>query len=64
MRRGDTLYFLGPEGRIRHTGIYLGDGQYIHAASPVVAVNSLDPADANYDARRHAAFAFARRVWD
>ena len=31
MRRGDTMYFIGPEGRVRHTGIYLGDGRFVHA---------------------------------
>ncbi len=64
MKRGDTLYFVGAEGRVRHTGIYLGDGQFIHAVSPVVTINSFNPQDDNYDPRRHASFAFARRVWD
>jgi gamma-D-glutamyl-L-lysine dipeptidyl-peptidase len=64
MRRGDTLYFVGAEGRVRHTGLYLGDGKYIHAGSPTVMINSLIPGEENYDERRHAAFAFARRVWE
>jgi cell wall-associated NlpC family hydrolase len=64
MRRGDTIYFVGPEGRVRHTGIYLGENQYIHAGSPVVMINSFKPGDENYDEGRHKAFAFARRLWD
>ena len=31
MRRGDTLYFLGADGKIRHTAIYLGDDRYLQA---------------------------------
>lgn len=64
MRRGDTLYFLNPQGRISHTGLYLGDDQFIHAVSPVVVVNSFNPNDKNYDPARHASFAFARRLWE
>lgn len=64
MRRGDTLYFLNPQGRISHTGLYLGNDQYIHAVSPVVTVNSFNPDDKNYDPARHASFAFARRLWE
>jgi cell wall-associated NlpC family hydrolase len=64
MRRGDTLYFLNPQGRISHTGLYLGDDQYIHAVSPVVRINSFNPEDENYDLPRHASFAFARRLWE
>jgi cell wall-associated NlpC family hydrolase len=64
MRRGDTLYFLNPQGRISHTGLYLGDDQFIHAVSPVVTIGSFNPADKNYDPARHASFAFARRLWE
>jgi cell wall-associated NlpC family hydrolase len=64
LRRGDTLYFLGDDGKIRHTGLYLGDDQFVQAVSPVVRINSFNPEDANYDARRHASFAFAKRLLD
>jgi cell wall-associated NlpC family hydrolase len=64
MRRGDTLYFINPQGRISHTGLYLGDDQFIHAVSPVVVINSFNPDDKNYDPARHASFAFAKRVWE
>jgi hypothetical protein len=64
MRRGDTLYFINPQGRISHTGLYLGDNQFIHAVSPVVVTGSFNPDDKNYDPARHASFAFARRLWE
>jgi cell wall-associated NlpC family hydrolase len=64
LRRGDTLYFLGDDGKIRHTGIYLGDNHYMHAVIPVARINSFNPADKDYDGKRHAAFAFAKRPVD
>jgi cell wall-associated NlpC family hydrolase len=64
MRRGDTLYFINPQGKISHTGLYLGDDQFIHAVSPVVRINSFNPNDKNYDPARHASFAFGRRLWE
>jgi cell wall-associated NlpC family hydrolase len=64
LRRGDTLYFLGDDGKIRHTGIYLGGNHYMHAVVPVARINSFNPADKDYDAKRHAAFAFAKRPVD
>jgi gamma-D-glutamyl-L-lysine dipeptidyl-peptidase len=64
LRRGDTLYFLGGDGKIRHTGIYLGDDHYMHAVMPVVRINSFNPADEAYDVKRHEAFAFAKRPVD
>jgi hypothetical protein len=64
IRRGDTLYFLGPKGNISHTGIYLGGGDYLEATSPVVTVTSIRPGAENYDARRDATFAFAKRLLD
>lgn len=64
MRRGDTLYFLGSDGKIRHTAIYLGDDHYLQAVMPVVRVSSFNPNDPDYDAHRHASFAFAKRLLD
>jgi cell wall-associated NlpC family hydrolase len=64
LRRGDTLYFLGEDGKIRHTGLYLGDNRYLHACEPVVRINSFNPADKDYAADRHATFAFAKRLLD
>jgi len=64
LRRGDTLYFLGSFGRIRHTGIYLGGDRFLHAVSPQVRINSFNPEHSDYDVRRHESFAFAKRVVD
>ncbi len=62
LRRGDTLYFLGEHGKIRHTGIYLGDQRYIEAVRPVVRYSSFDPASAEYGKRGDARFCFGKRV--
>ncbi|MEX2308876.1 MAG: C40 family peptidase [Pirellulales bacterium] len=64
LRRGDTLYFLGDDGKIRHTGLYLGGDRFLHAVSPVVRISSFNPEHEDYDARRHASFAFAKRLLD
>jgi hypothetical protein len=62
LRRGDTLYFLGADGRIRHTALYLGEHQYLEAVSPKVTITSFCQGDDNYDAQRDASFVFAKRV--
>lgn len=64
LRRGDTLYFLGRPGRITHTGIYLGNDQYIEAVTPTVRISSLNREDANYSRRGDATLAFAKRLVD
>jgi gamma-D-glutamyl-L-lysine dipeptidyl-peptidase len=64
MRRGDTMYFLGDDGKIRHTAIYLGDDHYLNAEVPVVRIGSINPAHKEYDERRHKSFAFAKRLVD
>jgi len=63
LRRGDTLYFLGPHGRIRHTALYLGGDRYLQAEMPAVNIRSFNPSHADYDARRAASFAFGKRLW-
>jgi LysM repeat protein len=43
---GDRLYFVSRSGRINHTGIYIGDGRFVHASSrrDCVAIDALgDP---------------------
>jgi gamma-D-glutamyl-L-lysine dipeptidyl-peptidase len=64
LRRGDTLYFLGSDGKIRHTGLYLGDDQFLQAVSPRVRINSFNPKDDNYDDAHFKNFAFAKRLID
>ena len=62
LRRGDTLYFLGRTGKISHTAIYLGGGEYLEAVRPVVRRTSFDPSDENFHAGREASFCFAKRL--
>ena len=64
LRRGDVLFFLGRRGFVAHTGIYLGDGQFVEAADEGVQVRSLREADANYKAKRAEGFCFAKRILD
>jgi len=44
LQPGDRLYFINRSGRINHTAIYIGDGQFIHASSNrgCVAIDSLN----------------------
>ena len=62
MRRGDTMYFIGNDGKIRHTAIYLGGERYLNAEVPRVRIGSVNPAHKDYDQRRHKSFAFAKRL--
>jgi hypothetical protein len=64
MRRGDTLYFLGSDGKIRHTALYLGDDQFLQAVVPKVVVSSFNPKHENYDEDHRKSFAFAKRLID
>ncbi len=64
LRRGDTLYFLGEHGKIRHTALYLGDNRYIEAVRPVVRYSSFDPASPEYSERGDARFCFGKRILD
>jgi len=62
LRKGDLVYFLGSSGRITHTAIYAGDGQYIEASGKV-KYSSLNPEDDNYDKGRDEGFCFAKRLF-
>ncbi|MCX7919362.1 MAG: C40 family peptidase [bacterium] len=62
LQPGDTLYFANRSGRITHTGIYLGNNEFIHATEPVVTVGSLDPKSKNYAEKHAAGFVLARRI--
>jgi cell wall-associated NlpC family hydrolase len=64
LRPGDTLYFLGRNGRITHTALYFGDGQYLESVRPCVRYASFSLQDENYDRQRDASFCFARRLFD
>ena len=53
LQRGDLVFFGNTStGNITHVGIYLGEGQIIHA-SHLVRVNSLIPGDENYYENAH-----------
>jgi gamma-D-glutamyl-L-lysine dipeptidyl-peptidase len=62
MRRGDTLYFVGSDGRIRHTALYLGDDLFLQAVVPRVTISSFNAGHENYDAGHVRSFAFAKRL--
>lgn len=64
MRRGDTLYFLADDGKIRHTALYLGDGKFLQAVMPKVRISSFNPQDDEYDEDHQKSFAFAKRLLD
>jgi SH3-like domain-containing protein len=45
LRAGDLLFFGEPDQRITHTGMYIGDGQFIHATAyqqPAVQISRLE----------------------
>ena len=66
---GDFLFFGtnardGESEKIRHVGIYLGDGQFIHsgADNPGVMIQSLLPGEAGFAPHRRETFVRARRM--
>ncbi|QEG35101.1 C40 family peptidase [Bythopirellula goksoeyrii] len=63
LRRGDTLYFVGPHGKIRHTALYLGDDQFLEAEMPRVTISSFNREHENYSPKRDASFVFGKRLW-
>lgn len=58
---GDLLYFGKKSGRITHAGLYMGNLKFIHEEG-VVAINSFNPADADYNEYRHKTLQKVRRV--
>ena len=53
LKRGDLVFFGNTEtGRITHVGLYLGNGEMIHA-SHLVRYNSLIPGEDNYYENAH-----------
>lgn len=60
-RKGDLLFFGRSPQRITHVGIYLQNGQYIHA-SGLVRINSIDPQDPLYNITERKQLVDATRV--
>jgi gamma-D-glutamyl-L-lysine dipeptidyl-peptidase len=66
LQPGDLLFFGSaaknnkPE-QVVHVGIWIGNGEFIHAAG-MVQVASLDPAASNYDAGEYRRFLRAKRI--
>lgn len=67
LKPGDLLFFSAAKrrgingGRISHTAIYMGDGQFIQSAG-MVKVSSLVPTATNYDAGQSTTLVGARRI--
>ncbi len=66
LQRGDLLFFGSPAKdsipeRVVHVGIWIGNGEFIHASGRV-QVASLDPAASNYDPAEHKRFLRAKRI--
>jgi len=59
---GDLLFF-GPENRITHVGISLGGAQFIHSSGDV-HINSLHPADENFNPYRRKTLRYIKRIID
>jgi cell wall-associated NlpC family hydrolase len=67
LRPGDLMFFGrkahdGKRDRIRHTAIYAGDGEFIHAGSGYVRSSSLRPSSSNYDSLNTREFIRAVRI--
>ena len=67
LKPGDLVFFGNPETRwkkevITHVGIYIGDGEIIHA-SHMIRINSLIPGSRNYYENSHRLLK-ARRLFD
>nr|WP_294873158.1 NlpC/P60 family protein [uncultured Pedobacter sp.] len=67
LQPGDLLFFSAAkrrginDGRVTHTAIYMGKGEFIQAAG-MVRINSLVPSADNYDGRQSGALVGARRI--
>ncbi|RZL45058.1 MAG: hypothetical protein EOP00_18285, partial [Pedobacter sp.] len=67
LKAGDLLFFSAAKrrgingGRVTHTGIYMGDGEFIQSAG-MVKISSLLPTASNYDAGQSVTLVGARRI--
>ena len=65
LKAGDLLFFAAgkntnPKARITHVALYIGNGEFIHAAG-LVRINSLIPGAANFDETQYNTLVSARR---
>ena len=58
---GDLLFFGRNIDHIIHVGLYLGNGKYIHA-SGLVRINSINPADPDYNITEQKKLVAASRI--
>ena len=63
LQPGDAIFFMNPAGQVGHTGLYLGDGEMIHAQGAGVKIQSMNPAAKNYFERFARDFIGAKRYW-
>lgn len=67
LKAGDLLFFSTAKrrgingGRVSHTAIYMGDGEFIQSAG-MVKISSLIPTASNYDAGQSSTLVGARRI--
>lgn len=61
LEKGDLLFFGRSAQRITHVGMYLGNGQYVHA-SGMVRINSIDPNDPLYNVTERKKLVGATRI--
>jgi gamma-D-glutamyl-L-lysine dipeptidyl-peptidase len=61
LQPGDLLFFGPSSQKINHAGIYLGNGEYIHA-SGMVRINSIEPLTKNYNLTENKNLVAARRL--
>jgi gamma-D-glutamyl-L-lysine dipeptidyl-peptidase len=66
LRPGDLLFFgraaaAGVSERVTHVGMWIGDGRFIHSAGRV-RINSVDPAQPDYDGSNHNRYLRTKRV--
>ncbi|KQC02326.1 NlpC/P60 family protein [Pedobacter sp. Hv1] len=67
LQPGDLLFFSAAKrrgvngGKVSHTAIYMGNGEFIQSAG-MVKINSLVPSAANYDAGQSTTLVGARRL--
>ena len=67
LKPGDLLFFSAAKrrgingGRVTHTAIYMGNGEFIQSAG-MVKISSLVPTAANYDGGQSTTLVGARRI--